>query len=298
MSTLQQVIDQNKYIPFGEIASSPLNEDEELCREIQTILKGLNLYNYTIDGDFGGITRQALRDFKEEKGLTGGDILGPSTAKALLRYSTNGVLPPPPQPPLPDGLARAVIQEGQKHGLTLRTQIAYIMATVQHETANTYKPVREAFWKTEEWRRQNLRYYPYYGRGYVQLTWRTNYQKYSNILGVDLVNNPDRALEPSISLYILVHGMANGIFTGRRLGQYVSVNRTDFVNARKVINDMDRAHHIANLAQQWLTKLNNFPVPEALPEAVNLGAGMPAFIDENVQLSKDELLLFEQIMSS
>jgi hypothetical protein len=92
--------------------------------------------------------------------------------------------------------------------------------------------------------------------------------------------------------------MANGIFTGRRLGQYVSVNRTDFVNARKVINDMDRAHHIANLAQQWLTKLNNFPVPEALPEAVNLGAGMPAFIEENVQLSEDELFLFEQIMSS
>lgn len=291
MSTLQQVIDQNKYITFGEIASSPLNEDEELCREIQTILKGLNLYNYTIDGDFGGITRQALRDFKEEKGLTGGDILGPSTAKALLRYSTNGVLPPPPQPPLPDGLARAVIQEGQKHGLTLRTQIAYIMATVQHETANTYRPIRE-------FGGANRPYAPYYGRGYVQLTWRTNYQKYSNILGIDLVGNPDQALEPSISLYILVHGMANGIFTGRRLGQYVNVNRTDFVNARKVINDMDRAHHIANLAQQWLTKLNNFPVPEALPEAVNLGAGMPAFIDENVQLSKDELLLFEQIMSS
>jgi hypothetical protein len=61
---------------------------------------------------------------------------------------------------------------------------------------------------------------------------------------------------------------------------------------------MDRAHHIANLAQQWLTKLNNFPVPEALPEAVNLGAGMPAFIEENVQLSEDELFLFEQIMSS
>lgn len=291
MSTLQQVIDQNKYIPFGEIASSPLNEDEELCREIQTILKGLNLYNYTIDGDFGGITRQALRDFKEEKGLTGGDILGPSTAKALLRYSTNGVLPPPPQPPLPDGLARAVIQEGQKHGLTLRTQIAYIMATVQHETANTYRPIRE-------FGGANRPYAPYYGRGYVQLTWRTNYQKYSNILGIDLVGNPDQALDPSISLYILVHGMANGIFTGRRLGQYVNVNRTDFVNARKVINDMDRAHHIANLAQQWLTKLNNFPVPEALPEAVNLEAVIPAFIDENVQLSEDELFLFEQIISS
>jgi predicted chitinase len=298
MSTLQQVIDQNKYIPFGEIASSPLNEDVELCREIQTILKGLNLYNYNIDGDFGGITRQALRDFKEEKGLTGGDVLGPVTAKALLRYVSQGILPPPAQPPLPDGLARAVIKEGRKHGLTLKTQIAYIMATVQHETANTYKPVREAFWLSEAWRRQNLRYYPYYGRGYVQLTWLDNYKKYRDILGKDLVGNPDLALDPSIALYVLVHGMANGIFTGRRLGQYVNVNRTDFVGARKVINGTNQDHHIANLAQQWLTRLNNFPALEAAPEAAGLEAAMPEFIDENTQLSEEEQFVFEQVMSS
>jgi hypothetical protein len=291
MTTLQQVIDQNKYIPFGEIASSPLNADVELCREIQTILKKLNLYNYNIDGDFGGITRQALRDFKQEKNLTGGDILGPITAKALLRYPKPSVLPPPPQPPLPDGLARAVIQEGRKHGLTLKTQIAYIMATVQHETANTYRPIRE-------FGGANRPYAPYYGRGHVQLTWKANYQKYSDILGIDLVSNPDRALDPSISLFILVHGMANGIFTGRRLGQYVNVNHTDFVNARKVINGTDKQHHIANLAQQWLTKLNNFPAPEAAPEAAGLESAMPEFIDENTKLSEEEQFALEQVMSS
>lgn len=290
MSTLQQVIDQNKFIPFGEIASSPLNEDVELCREIQTILKRLNLYNYNIDGDFGGITRQALRDFKEEKGLTGGDVLGPVTAKALLRDPPR-ILPPPPQPPLPDGLARAVIKEGRKHGLTLLTQIAYIMATVQHETAHTYRPIRE-------FGGANRPYAPYYGRGYVQLTWRTNYQKYSDILGKDLVGHPDLALDPSISLFILVDGMARGIFTGRKLGQYVNVNRTDFVGARKVINGTNKDHHIANLAQQWLTRLNNFPALEAAPEAAGLEAAMPEFIDENTQLSEEEQFVFEQVMSS
>jgi hypothetical protein len=49
--------------------------------------------------------------------------------------------------------------------------MAYVLATTQWETAQTFKPVREAFWKDEEWRRVNLaRYYPYYGRGFVQLT--------------------------------------------------------------------------------------------------------------------------------
>jgi hypothetical protein len=172
------------------------------------------------------------------------------------------------------------------------------MATVQHETANTYKPVREAFWLSEAWRRQNLRYYPYYGRGYVQLTWLDNYKKYRDILGKDLVGNPDLALDPSIALYVLVHGMANGIFTGRRLGQYVNVNRTDFVGARKVINGTNQDHHIANLAQQWLTRLNNFPALEAAPEAAGLEAAMPEFIDENTQLSEEEQFVFEQVMSS
>jgi hypothetical protein len=52
--------------------------------------------------------------------------------------------------------------------------MAYVLATTEWETDHTFKPVREAFWKDEAWRQVNLRYYPYYGRGYMQLTWEDN----------------------------------------------------------------------------------------------------------------------------
>lgn len=298
MTTLQQVIDQNQVIPYGDIASSPLATDQELCREVQKCLAVNKYYNYNIDGIYGPITREALRDFKEEKALTGGDNLGPTTAKWLLKepkVSNNDFGPGR------DNLVRAVIKEARKHGLTLPTQIAYIMATVEHETANTYKPVREAFWLSEDWRRRNLRYYPYYGRGYVQLTWKTNYQKYSNILGIDLVNNPDKVMNRPIALFILVHGMANGTFTGKRLGQYVNVNRTDFYSARRVINGTDRASHIANLAQEWVRRLDNFSfAPQSMAleaESIPEGARIE-FFDENTPMSEEDHLVFESIMSS
>ena len=33
-------------------------------------------------------------------------------------------------------------------GIGLKAQIAYVLATVDHETAHTFKPVREAYWLT------------------------------------------------------------------------------------------------------------------------------------------------------
>ena len=81
-----------------------------------------------------------------------------------------------------------------------RNNQAAAIATVAIETASTFKPVREAFWMSENWRRANLRYYPGYGRGYIQLTWiDPNYINAGNYIGVDLKNNPDRAMEPAIA---------------------------------------------------------------------------------------------------
>lgn len=77
------------------------------------------------------------------------------------------------------------------------------IGTVAIETASTFKPVREAFWLSEEWRRDNLRYYPFYGRGHIQLTWDYNYRTYGGFLGVDLLGNPDLALDSAISARVL-----------------------------------------------------------------------------------------------
>ena len=154
-------------------------------------------------------------------------------------------------------IIKEICDECDRQGLPLTTQKAYVLATVAWETDGTFKPIREAPSKSEEWRRQNLRYWPYYGRGYVQLTWKSNYETYGKILGIDLVNNPDLALDHKVALFILVHGFKNGTFTGRRLEEFVNPNKTDFVNARRVINALDRAETIAGLARKWLARLTS-----------------------------------------
>lgn len=150
-----------------------------------------------------------------------------------------------------------IIDECKKQEITQFEQIAYILATVEWETNHTFKPVCEAYWKDDEWRKKNLRYYPFYGRGYVQLTWEKNYQYYSKLLNVDLVKYPDIALDPDIAKFILVHGFKNGIFTGKKISDYINNNKVDFKNARKCINGLDVADKIEKLAHKFLFMLKD-----------------------------------------
>lgn len=152
-----------------------------------------------------------------------------------------------------EGTIAAIKAECEKQGIGLPAQIAYVLATTDWETGHTFEPVREAYWKDEEWRRRNLsRYYPYYGRGYVQLTWEDNYRKYSKILGLDLVNEPDLALEPQNALFILVHGFRTGAFTGKKITDYIDAEEIDFYRARRCINRLDRAEEIAAIAENFM----------------------------------------------
>lgn len=159
-----------------------------------------------------------------------------------------------------EGTIRAIIEESRKQGFTLNSQLAYILATVKRETGDTFKPVREGDWvghtSTDEYRKKHYRYYPYYGRGYVQITWDYNYRAYSEKLGVDLVSAPDKALEPNNSLFILVDGFKNGVFTGKKLADYVNESGTDFYHARRCINGLDHADQIKGFAEDFLRKLD------------------------------------------
>lgn len=141
--------------------------------------------------------------------------------------------------------------------------IAYMLATVWHETAHTMQPI-------EEYRKgKGYRYgkfididgshykglnHLYYGRGYVQLTWLTNYKRMKNLLGIDLVNKPELALQPDISAKILIIGMRDGLFTGKSLSLIKS--KEDFIKARRIINGTDKASLIAKYAEQFLNCLS------------------------------------------
>lgn len=131
---------------------------------------------------------------------------------------------------------------------------AYGLATAWHETAFRMQPVVEAYWLSEDWRRRNLRYYPWHGRGDVQLTWEPNYRRADEELGLggSLIANPDRAMEPEISARILVKGMAAGWFTNKKLSDYLpsvgGATSVGYRNARRIINGTDKAAKIAEEA--------------------------------------------------
>jgi len=163
-------------------------------------------------------------------------------------------------------LKAQIIAECSRQGL-LRNQTAYVLATGDWETNHTFEPVREAYWvkNAEAWRKANLRYYPYYGRGLVQLTWEKNYALASDKLGLPmllsnppkpmLVGNPDLALEPDNAVKIIVTGMKEGWFTGKKLSDYITLRTSNFTGARKIINGTDKASEIAELAKNYDAEL-------------------------------------------
>lgn len=156
------------------------------------------------------------------------------------------------------GYTRKIISYCVSQGLSIY-QIAYILATVYWETARTMKPVKEAFWKDEAWRKKNLRYYPWYGRGFVQLTWESNYEKASFALKKDFLSNPDKVMDPDVATQILVEGMVGGWFTGKPLKNYIEGDNVDYFKARKVVNGMDKASEIAALAESYEEALGETP---------------------------------------
>lgn len=127
-------------------------------------------------------------------------------------------------------------------------QWAYVFATTFHETNATFLPVKEAYWLSESWRKANLRYFPFYGRGYVQITWKANYEKFSKQLGEDFVKNPDLVMIPKYAFCILVGGFIKGDFTGKKITDYINSQTKDYKGARRCINGTDKAQLIANYA--------------------------------------------------
>lgn len=141
-------------------------------------------------------------------------------------------------------------------------QLSYVLATVYHETAATMEPI-------EEYGKGKGRSYgepdpqtgkTYYGRGYVQLTWKANYEKMQPCLylasghpaPLSLVINPDMALEPLYAMQIAAYGMLEGVFTGKKLADYINDKGINFFDARRIINGTDRAELVAGYANEAL----------------------------------------------
>src|SRR5215207_2870267 len=93
--------------------------------------------------------------------------------------------------------------------------IGYGLATGWHETDETMQPIREyGLGKGKKYGTT------YYGRGFVQLTWEENYKKAGKKLGYDFVTTPDLVMMPGVAAEIMVRGMTEGWFTGKKLSDY------------------------------------------------------------------------------
>ncbi|MUO27679.1 MULTISPECIES: glycoside hydrolase family 19 protein [Rhizobium/Agrobacterium group] len=166
----------------------------------------------------------------------------------------------------------AILDAWQASTMTDLRWLAYMLATAFHETAQTMQPVRETRAATDKqaiaildrsWAKGTMPWVksPYWrigadgkswlGRGYVQLTHKGNYNTLGNAIGVDLVANPVLAMREDIALKVMFIGMSDGLFTGVKLADFFHGTKTDWVNARRIINSTESASVVAGYGKAF-----------------------------------------------
>lgn len=147
-----------------------------------------------------------------------------------------------------------IFSECELQGITDIRQIAYIFATAAWEAYNPKHPESRLTPIKEFGGQQYLEskpYYPYFGRGLSQITWKANYEKEGKRLGIDLINNPDLMLDIPTACNSHVYCMAHGVYTGKKLSDYINDQKCDYVNSRRIINGTNKANDIAAIAQKF-----------------------------------------------
>lgn len=151
----------------------------------------------------------------------------------------------------------AILDEWERRGLDDLRWLAYMLATVFHECNQTMQPITETgglkYLKSKK-------YYPWYGRGFMQLTWKYNYEAMNKLLkaagiSADIVADPELAKRLDVATFIMFEGMTRGTFTGKKLSNYFNKTVNDPLNARRIINGTDKAALIAGYHKQFYADL-------------------------------------------
>lgn len=169
-----------------------------------------------------------------------------------------------------------ILDRWNLHSKAANPALAYVLATAFHETAGTMRPVRETLAKSDgeavarlerafaagqlasvkvPYWRPDANGKSWFGRGFVQLTHKRNYEVMSDFTGEDLVADPGLAMRIDIAAKVLIEGMRLGIFTGWRLDSFFCRDKTDWVGARKIVNGRDRAELVAGYGRAFAAAL-------------------------------------------
>jgi putative chitinase len=158
--------------------------------------------------------------------------------------------------------------------------LAYALGTAFHETAFTMQPIHEFGGSGYFFRMYDPGSPPpnrrlvakrlgntnsgdgvlFHGRGYVQLTGRTNYTNMGKAFGVDLTSSAaaaDRVLQPQLAAKIMFKGMEDGTFTSLGFSRFFSGAKEDWKNARKIINGLDCADAIALYGKKFYAAISH-----------------------------------------
>ncbi len=166
----------------------------------------------------------------------------------------------------------AIFDYWDKSNLTDNRWLAYALATAFHETGENLQPVREGFASSdqgsinavtslfnrgrigENYALREANGQSYFGRGLVQITFGDNYKRLGQAIGIgnQLYDNPSLALNMDIAVKILFKGMVDGLYTTHSFRKHFFEDRTDWVNARRIINGKDQADLIADYGQKFL----------------------------------------------
>lgn len=232
-------------------------------RDLQSRLKDKGFPPGRIDGEFGPGTEAALIAFQKSSNLLADGIAGPKTLVALgltgEGESSGGVLGKVtvrvvskmfPFTPL-DNIKKYnpfVLSSLESSGLTDREMVLMALSTIRAET-ESYRPIEEALsrYNTSPGghpfdlydNRQDLgnRGRPdgetFKGRGFIQLTGRANYTRYSSLLGLGdrLVTHPEEANRPEIAANLLAYFLKD---KERKIKEALLVR--DFRTARRIVN--------------------------------------------------------------
>jgi putative chitinase len=154
------------------------------------------------DGDFGKNTETAVKKWQKDNGLKDDGVVGDVTWSKLFPTTQTSTVTHPVlkleklKGIIPDNVISQIPDTAARFNITTNLRLAHFLSQCAHESGNFKWVVEFASGKAYEGRKDLGNTQPgdgvkFKGRGYIQLTGRANYDKFSKFVNEDCVSNPD-----------------------------------------------------------------------------------------------------------